>query len=60
MNVSYDEFKKTVYHTRLHIVVPLLNIRLDKSEFIKKDKYQPNLVEIKLMELYHDNIKRFE
>lgn len=60
MNVTYEEFKATVYHTQHKIVVPLLGIRLDKTDFFKKNKYQPDMVENKLLDLYHENINKFE
>ena len=60
MKVTYEEFRKTVYHTQHHIVAPLLGIRLVKTDFFHKNKYQPDMVEAKLFELYHDNIKKFE
>jgi len=60
MNVTFEEFKATVYHTQYKIVVPLLGIRMDKTDFFKKNKYQPDMVEEKLLELYHLHISKFE
>ncbi len=60
MNVEYEEFKATVYYTQYKIVVPLLGIRLDKIDFFKKGKLDLNMIEDKIFELYHHNIKKFE
>lgn len=56
---TFEEFAKTTYHTAKTIVIPLLNIRLDKSEFIVKGKYQPVLLHAKLLDIYELNVEKF-
>lgn len=55
--LSYEEFKKTIYFTEKKVVIPILNIRLDKSEYFKKGKYCPGCVEDMLLDLYKQNFK---
>ena len=56
--MTFDEFEKTVYHTATKIVIPLLNIRLDKVDYMKNGKYLPDKVKSKLLELYDENFKK--
>lgn len=58
--VTFEEFEKTVYYTEKSVVVPLLNVRLPKIDFIKNNKYKPELVKNKLLELYEKNIEKFK
>ena len=38
--MSYDEFKKTIFYTKNKVIVPLLGrISIDKTEFLIKEKY---------------------
>jgi hypothetical protein len=60
MNISFEEFKKTVYYTEKKIVIPLLNIRLDKIDFITKKVIDPNLVNSAIRKLYDGNIDKFK
>lgn len=57
---TFEEFSKTTYHTAKTIVIPLLNIRLDKSNFIIKGKYSESLLISKLIEIYDLNIEKFK
>lgn len=57
---TFEEFSKTTYHTAKTIVIPLLNIRLDKTEFIVKGKYQPELLHVKLLDIYEIHIEKFK
>lgn len=56
-DVSYDEFKKTIYYLQFKVVVPLLGVRLEKTDFFKKGKFNKDLLEGKLLELYENNFK---
>lgn len=57
---TFEEFSKTTYHTSKTVVIPLLNIRLDKSQFIVKGKYQPELLRVKLLDIYDSNTEKFK
>lgn len=59
-NISFTEFSKSVYYTETKIVIPLLNLRLNKTEFMKNGKYISDLFNLKLIELYKLNIKKFK
>lgn len=57
--VTLDEFKKTVYYTATKIVIPLLNIKLEKSDYMKNNKYLLSKIEKKLDELYELHKDKF-
>ncbi len=59
MNTTFEEFCKTIYYTEKQVVIPLLNLRLDKINFFKKDKLNLDLLNSKLRELYDENLKKF-
>lgn len=58
--ISFEEFKKTIYYTQYRIVIPLLNIRLDKVDFFVKGKLNLKLIEDKLLELYELNAQKLK
>jgi hypothetical protein len=54
--MTLSEFKKSVYHTEKNVIIPSLNrLRIDKTKFIIKGKYKPELLNDYLEELYEDN-----
>lgn len=54
--ITFEEFKKTVYYTEKKIVLPLLNIRLDKINFMIKGVLNHELINSKLRSIFEDNI----
>lgn len=60
MNITFEEFKKTVYYTEKTIVVPLLNKRIDKIDFFQNRKLNFDLISSYLRNLYDENIDRFK
>lgn len=56
-DLSYEEFKKTIYFTATKVVIPVLNIRLEKTDYFKKGKYCSECIEGTLLELYDMNFK---
>lgn len=58
--ISFEEFEKTIYYTQYRIVIPLLNIRLDKVNFFVKGKLNLKLIDDKILELYELNIQKLK
>lgn len=58
--ISFEEFKKTIYYTQYRIVIPLLNIRLDKVDFFIKGKLNIKLIDDKILELYELNAQKLK
>lgn len=56
-DLSFEEFKKTVFHTQYKIRIPLLNISLEKKDYFTKGKYDLRKVESVLLEIYEQNFK---
>ena len=61
--MSYDEFKKTIFYTANKMILPLLGrISIDKTKFInkRKKKYDFNKEDEFLKELYEKNKHRLK
>lgn len=58
--ISFEEFKKTIYYTQYRIVIPLLDIRLDKVDFFVKGKLNLKLVDDKILEIYELNAQKLK
>jgi len=58
--MTYIEFKKTIYYTQLYVRIPLLNMRLDKVDFLKKGKLDLDAINSKLMEIYDENKEKLK
>lgn len=58
--ISFEEFKKTIYYTQYRIVIPLLDIRLDKVNFFVKGKLNLKLIDDKILELYELNAQKLK
>ena len=58
--ITFHEFQKTIYYTEKQIVIPLLNIRLDKTDYFKKDVIQPIALHSKLYEIYEQNLNKLK
>lgn len=58
--MTYIEFKKTIYYTQLYVRIPLLNMRLDKIEFLKKGKLDLDAINSRLMEIYEENKEKLK
>jgi len=56
---NFEEFRKTTYYTEKQVVIPLLNLRLNKTDFFKKNKLDLDLLNSKLRSLYDENLKKF-
>ena len=57
--ISFNEFEKTIYHTRYSIVIPLINrIRINKLEFMTKGKLDNDKLRSKLIEIYDEKFKK--
>ena len=57
--MTLTEFKNQVYHTRTSVVIPSLGaMRIDKSQFIVKGKYNPKLLFEYLEKIYNQNYKK--
>lgn len=53
--MSFEEFKKITFHTRLYIRVPYSRNRIDKMDmFNKKGKYDKAKEEMLLRQIYED------
>lgn len=55
-NISFEEFYKTVYYTEKTIVLPLINIRLDKVDFFEKGKLNFDKINSKIRSLYEEKL----
>ena len=54
--MSYDEFKKTIFYTKNKVIVPLLGrISIDKTEFLIKEKYSFKKEDVILIKIYEKN-----
>lgn len=53
-SMTLEEFKKTVYHTRTKVVLPTLDVRVDKTLFFIKGKFNLNKLEEYLNERYEE------
>lgn len=59
--MSYDEFKKTIFYTKNKLIIPLLGrISIDKSSFMKRGKYSFEKEDEFLKELYEKNKYRLK
>lgn len=57
--MTLDEFKKSVYHTRLYVIIPSLNrVKLNKQLFMKKGKLDIKSLDKHLEEIYNRKIKK--
>lgn len=57
--ISFEQFEKTAYHTRLYVVLPLLGrMKLTKTDYFKNGKLDNKLLSGRMYELYLENIKR--
>lgn len=51
--MTFEDFKKTCYHTRLLLKIPLLNTYVEKTRFIKKNgKYDFDKENSELRKIY--------
>lgn len=53
-NVSFDEFAKTMYYTEKYLVLPLLNIRLEKVLFFTKGKLDKEKITQRVRKIYEE------
>lgn len=54
--MNFEEFKKTCYHTKDLLKIPLLKTSINKSEHLmKKGKYDFNKENMMLRTLYEEN-----
>jgi len=60
MNVTFEEFKKTVYYTEKSVVLPLLNKRLNKIDYMIKGQLDFDLINSEIRKNYEENLKKFE
>jgi hypothetical protein len=58
--ITLEQFKKTNYYTVLSIVIPLLNMRLDKVDYMKNGKYDSKKLDKALERIYNENINRLK
>ena len=53
--ITFEEFKNTVYYTKSKIVLPLLDIRLNKKDYMLKNKNKLNERKINQhLNMYYD------
>jgi len=56
--MSFDEFKKTIYYTEKYIIIPpLRRIRIEKTKFMIKGKFNQKKLDKYLEELYNNKFK---
>lgn len=54
--ITFEEFIKSIYYTQYYIIIPLLNrMKIQKSQFIKNNKYDFNKEKQFLKQLYDKN-----
>ena len=54
--MTLEQFKNSIYHTRTSVVVPSLGrMRIDKTYFMVKGKFQTHLLDDYLNKLYKKN-----
>lgn len=58
--ITIDEFIKTTYYVKDYIKIPLLNMMLPNSDFMKYGKLNQDKIRSKLIELYEENIDKFK
>tara|TARA_R110000772_G_scaffold54130_1_gene123552 strand:- start:66014 stop:66199 length:186 start_codon:yes stop_codon:yes gene_type:complete len=59
--MNYEEFIKTTYHTRLCIVIPLMNRHhITKTQFFVKGKYSIEKEKEHLQKIYNLNENRIK
>jgi len=57
--MTLEEFLKTIYHTRLYIIVPCLNrMKINKELFFNKGKYDIQKQNEYLKELYYEKVHK--
>lgn len=59
-NLSFEEFKKTCFHTRLKLRIPLFNTYVEKERFLTKGKYDHEKETDYLKELYEKYKRRYK
>lgn len=52
--MSFEEFRRTTYHTRLYIRVPGSNTYVDKSQLMTKGRYDFKKEENVLRKIYNN------
>jgi hypothetical protein len=58
MKLTFEEFKKSCYHTQYYVIVPLLNrMKINKLELLTKGKYDSEKLDNILLDLYEKNFK---
>lgn len=50
--MSFEEFKKITYHTRLRLIIPGSPTSLDKVELMTKGKFDQKKADIALERIY--------
>jgi len=58
--LTFEEFKKTIFYTRLYVRLPLLNIVLEKTDFIGKKGFDNDKLNSKLLEIYDNNKQKLK
>jgi len=57
--MTFEEFLKTIYHTRLYIIVHCLNrMKINKELFFNKGKYNIQKQNEYLKELYYEKVHK--
>lgn len=57
--VTEEEFMNTNYHNKGFYNIPLLNIKLDKTNYFIKDKFDSKLLYEHSKKLYEENKDKF-
>lgn len=54
--MTFEEFLKTTYYTQYHVHIPLLNrMKLQKTDYFTKGKFDTEKLNTKLYEIYEKN-----
>lgn len=56
--LTFEDFKKTCFHTKERLVIPLLKTYIDKKELMKKGKYNFDKENQLLMNIYEEKFKK--
>lgn len=57
---DFNTFYKTIYYVKDYIKVPLLNMMLENKDYMKYGKLNHDKIKSKMMELYEENISKFQ
>lgn len=57
-DITFEEFLKTVYYTEKKIVLPLIDVRLDKVDYFTKGKLDSQKVNSAIMTIYEKKFNK--